>query len=302
MSTFQTLFSQDIGRMNWRTVLDSFFSAFNQFRTISFIDIIDILIVAYIIYRIMKLLKDTSAERLIKGIIILVGIMLLASMLHLTMISWLLQQALNVGLFAIVVVFQPELRRLLEQIGKCNFSRLIVPADAPDEVESMITATVSACADMSRTKTGALIVFERRECLGEIISTGTMVDAAPSAELIKNIFFKNSPLHDGAMIVRAGRVCAAGCVLPLSGNQSLSRDLGTRHRAAVGMSESADSVLVVVSEETGSISVAIGGMLKRHLSPDMLRKLLENELLDSEKQEKSRLAAIRDMWKGGAGK
>ena len=302
MSTFHTLFSQDIGRLNWRTVLDSFFSAFNQFRTISFIDILDILIVAYIIYRIMKLLKDTSAERLIKGIIILVGIMLLASMLHLTMISWLLQQALNVGLFAIVVVFQPELRRLLEQIGKGNFSRLIVPADAPDEVESMITATVSACADMSRTKTGALIVFERRERLGEIISTGTMVDAAPSAELIKNIFFKNSPLHDGAMIVRAGRVCAAGCVLPLSGNQSLSRDLGTRHRAAVGMSESADSVLVVVSEETGSISVAIGGMLKRHLSPDMLSKLLENELLDSEKQEKSRLAAIRDMWKGGAGK
>ena len=302
MSTFDTLFSQDIGRLNWRTVLDSFFSAFNQFRTISFIDILDILIVAYIIYRVMKLLKDTSAERLIKGIIILVGIMLLASMLHLTMISWLLQQALNVGLFAIVVVFQPELRRLLEQIGKGNFSRLIVPADAPDEVESMITATVSACADMSRTKTGALIVFERRERLGEIISTGTMVDAAPSAELIKNIFFKNSPLHDGAMIVRAGRVCAAGCVLPLSGNQSLSRDLGTRHRAAVGMSESADSVLVVVSEETGSISVAIGGMLKRHLSPDMLRKLLENELLDSEKQEKSRLAAIRDMWKGGAGK
>ena len=302
MSTFHTLFSQDIGRLNWRTVLDSFFSAFNQFRTISFIDILDILIVAYIIYRVMKLLKDTSAERLIKGIIILVGIMLLASMLHLTMISWLLQQALNVGLFAIVVVFQPELRRLLEQIGKGNFSRLIVPADAPDEVESMITATVSACADMSRTKTGALIVFERRERLGEIISTGTMVDAAPSAELIKNIFFKNSPLHDGAMIVRAGRVCAAGCVLPLSGNQSLSRDLGTRHRAAVGMSESADSVLVVVSEETGSISVAIGGMLKRHLSPDMLRKLLENELLDSEKQEKSRLAAIRAMWKGGAGK
>ena len=302
MSTFHTLFSQDIGRLNWRTVLDSFFSAFNQFRTISFIDILDILIVAYIIYRVMKLLKDTSAERLIKGIIILVGIMLLASMLHLTMISWLLQQALNVGLFAIVVVFQPELRRLLEQIGKGNFSRLIVPAGDPDEVESMISATVSACADMSRTKTGALIVFERRERLGEIISTGTMVDAAPSAELIKNIFFKNSPLHDGAMIVRAGRVCAAGCVLPLSGNQSLSRDLGTRHRAAVGMSESADSVLVVVSEETGSISVAIGGMLKRHLSPDMLRKLLENELLDSEKQEKSRLAAIRDMWKGGAGK
>ena len=302
MSTFQTLFSQDMGRLNWQSVLESFFSAFNQFRTISFIDIIDILIVAYIIYRVMKLLKDTSAERLVKGIIVLVGIMLLASMLHLTMISWLLQQALSVGVFAVVVVFQPELRRLLEQIGKGNLSRMLIPDTDPDVVESMIVATVSACADMSRTKTGALIVFERRERLGEIISTGTAVDAAPSAELIKNIFFKNSPLHDGAMVVRAGRICAAGCVLPLSGNQSLSRDLGTRHRAAVGMSESADSVLVVVSEETGAISVAIGGMLKRHLSPDMLRKLLENELLDSEKQEKSRLAAIRDIWKGGAGK
>ena len=283
-------------------MISSFFSAFDQFRTMTPIDVVDILVVAYIIYRVMKLLKDTSAARLAKGILILVLIMLFASFLHLTMISWLLRNALSVGVFAVVVIFQPELRRLLEQIGKGNFSRLIVPADAPDEVESMITATVSACADMSRTKTGALIVFERRERLGEIISTGTMVDAAPSAELIKNIFFKNSPLHDGAMVVRAGRVCAAGCVLPLSGNQSLSRDLGTRHRAAVGMSESADSVLVVVSEETGSISVAIGGMLKRHLSPDMLRKLLENELLDSEKQEKSRLAAIRDMWKGGAGK
>ena len=205
MSTFQTLFSQDMGRLNWQSVLESFFSAFNQFRTISFIDIIDILIVAYIIYRVMKLLKDTSAERLVKGIIVLVGIMLLASMLHLTMISWLLQQALSVGVFAVVVVFQPELRRLLEQIGKGNFSRLIVPAGDPDEVESMISATVSACADMSRTKTGALIVFERKERLGEIIATGTRVDAAPSAELIKNIFFKNSPLHDGAMIVRAGR-------------------------------------------------------------------------------------------------
>ena len=291
MSTFHTLFSQDIGRLNWRTVLDSFFSAFNQFRTISFIDILDILIVAYIIYRVMKLLKDTSAERLIKGIIILVGIMLLASMLHLTMISWLLQQALNVGLFAIVVVFQPELRRLLEQIGKGNFSRLIVPADAPDEVESMITATVSACADMSRTKTGALIVFERRERLGEIISTGTMVDAAPSAELIKNIFFKNSPLHDGAMIVRAGRVCAAGCVLPLSGNQSLSRDLGTRHRAAVGMSESADSVLVVVSEETGDISIAQGGEIRLDIDPVRLQQTLQRYLtINSRKRSKKEVA------------
>lgn len=269
------------------------------------IDVVDILVVTYIIYRVMKLLKDTSAARLAKGILILVLIMLFASFLHLTMISWLLRNALSVGVFAVVVIFQPELRRLLEQIGKGNLSRMLIPDTDPNVVESMIVATVSACADMSRTKTGALIVFERKERLGEIISTGTRVDAAPSAELIKNIFFKNSPLHDGAMIVRAGRVCAAGCVLPLSGNQGLSRDLGTRHRAAVGMSETADSVLVVVSEETGAISVAIGGMLKRHLSPEILQKMLESELLGDElrnKNEKSRIAAIRDKWKGGAGK
>ena len=269
------------------------------------IDVVDILVVAYIIYRVMKLLKDTSAARLAKGILVLVLIMLFASFLRLTMISWLLRNALSVGVFAVVVIFQPELRRLLEQIGKGNLSRMLIPDTDPNVVESMIVATVSACADMSRTKTGALIVFERKERLGEIIATGTRVDAAPSAELIKNIFFKNSPLHDGAMIVRAGRVCAAGCVLPLSGNQGLSRDLGTRHRAAVGMSETADSVLVVVSEETGAISVAIGGMLKRHLSPEILQKMLESELLGDElrnRNEKSRIAAIRDKWKGGAGK
>ena len=283
-------------------MISSFFSAFDQFRTMTPIDVVDILVVAYIIYRVMKLLKDTSAARLAKGILVLVLIMLFASFLHLTMISWLLRNALSV---AVVVIFQPELRRLLEQLGKGNLSRMLIPDTDPNVVESMIVATVSACADMSRTKTGALIVFERKERLGEIIATGTRVDAAPSAELIKNIFFKNSPLHDGAMIVRAGRVCAAGCVLPLSGNQGLSRDLGTRHRAAVGMSETADSVLVVVSEETGAISVAIGGMLKRHLSPEILQKMLESELLGDElrnRNEKSRIAAIRDKWKGGAGK
>ena len=155
---------------------------------------------------------------------------------------------------------------------------------------------------MSKTKTGVLIVFERRERLGEIVSTGTVVDADPSPELLKNIFFKNSPLHDGALIMREGRIYAAGCVLPLSGSQTLSRDLGTRHRAAVGMSESADSVLVVVSEETGAISVAIGGMLKRHLSPEVLKKVLESELLESEKPDKRRISSLRNIWKGGAGK
>ena len=190
-------------------MISSFFSAFDQFRTMTPIDVVDILVVAYIIYRVMKLLKDTSAARLAKGILILVLIMLFASFLRLTMISWLLRNALSVGVFAVVVIFQPELRRLLEQIGKGNLSRMLIPDTDPNVVESMIVATVSACADMSRTKTGALIVFERKERLGEIIATGTRVDAAPSAELIKNIFFKNSPLHD----FKDDRPCRTGCAL-----------------------------------------------------------------------------------------
>lgn len=273
--------------------------------TMRFSDIVDILIVAYLIYNIIMLIRKTNSFRLARGILLILIALWLSGVLKLTMFNRLLQKTVELGLIALVIIFQPELRRLLEQIGKGNLSRMLIPDTDPDVVESMIVATVSACADMSRTKTGALIVFERKERLGEIIATGTRVDAAPSAELIKNIFFKNSPLHDGAMIVRAGRVCAAGCVLPLSGNQGLSRDLGTRHRAAVGMSETADSVLVVVSEETGAISVAIGGMLKRHLSPEILQKMLESELLGDElrsKNDKSRIAAIRDKWKGGAGK
>ena len=265
-------------------------------------DVVDILIVAYIIYRVMKLLKDTSAARLAKGIIVLLLIWLLASIASLTTISFILQMAVYYAPFVLVVIFQPELRRLLEQLGKGNLSRLLVPANDPDAIEAAIYATVTACADMSRTKTGVLIVFERRERLGEIVSTGTVVDADPSPELLKNIFFKNSPLHDGALIMREGRIYAAGCVLPLSGSQTLSRDLGTRHRAAVGMSESADSVLVVVSEETGAISVAIGGMLKRHLSPEVLKKVLESELLEPEKPDKRRISSLRNIWKGGAGK
>ena len=273
-------------------------------KTISFVDVIDIACVSVLLYYLYKFIRDKRAGKLAVGVLLLFVIQIISKMLDMYLMQYIMQNIFQIGFITLVILFQPEIRSVLEKVGTTPIKGLRSISETKDQSyrEKVIDEIVSAVGDMGDSKTGALIVFERRERLGEIISTGTMVDAAPSAELIKNIFFKNSPLHDGAMIVRAGRVCAAGCVLPLSGNQSLSRDLGTRHRAAVGMSESADSVLVVVSEETGSISVAIGGMLKRHLSPDMLRKLLENELLDSEKQEKSRLAAIRDMWKGGAGK
>ena len=287
---------------NFDNMRNSIINSFNAMRTAGPMDIIDILIVAYIIYRLMKLLKDTSAARLAKGVIWLLLIFLIASYAGLNTISFILRNSLSIGVTAAIVIFQPELRRLLEQLGKGNISGLLVTANDPDAAEAAINATVAACADMSKTKTGVLIVFERKERLGEIISTGTIVDAAPSPELLKNIFFKNSPLHDGALIMREGRIYAAGCVLPLSGSQNLSRDLGTRHRAAVGMSESSDSVLVVVSEETGAISVAIGGMLKRHLSPEVLRKVLEAELITENKPDKKGISALRNIWKGGAGK
>lgn len=297
MQGFQSILAPNLD-FNWKTLIPDL----SYLRTASLADIVDILLVAYILYRVMKLLKDTSAERLVKGILILAVTLLLATSLQLTTISYILRTAFLYGVFVLVVIFQPELRRLLEQLGKGNVSRLFAGADRPDEVAAMISAVVQSCEDMSKTRTGALIVIERMERLGEIVKTGTLIDASPSQELIKNIFYPKSPLHDGAMIVRDGRVFAAGCVLPLSGNQNLARDLGTRHRAAVGMSESSDSVLVVVSEETGAISVASGGMLKRHLSAETLRKVLETELLDEGRAEKSRVAALRNMWKGGQGK
>ena len=177
---------------------------------------------------------------------------------------------------------------MLEQLGKGQGQlRKFLTGTEVDVVaiDQCINQTVSACESMSWTRTGALMVFERQERLSEIINTGTRIDAEPSEALIKNIFFHNSPLHDGALVVRDGRLYAAGCVLPLSSSQALSRDLGTRHRAAVGMSEASDAVLVVVSEETGAISVAIGGMLKRHLSPETLRKILVAELTPEQKEE-----------------
>ncbi len=295
----QEIFTPALQRINLRSLL----SSFDYLKTISPMDVIDIFIVAYIIYRVIKLLKDTSAERLVKGIIVLALVFLGSSILGLTTISYILKNSLSIGVFAVIVIFQPELRRILEQLGKGNIGRFFLSSGDPDSVEAAINAVVGACESMSKTKTGVLIVFEKADRLGEIVNTGTLLDAAPSPELIKNVFFKNSPLHDGAMVMREGRVYAAGCVLPLSGNQNLSRDLGTRHRAAVGMSEAADSVLVVVSEETGAISVAIGGMLKRHLTPDVLKKVLESELLeDNSKTDKSRIATLKNMWKGGASK
>lgn len=248
-------------------------------------DVVDVAIMSYLIYRCMKLLQGSSAMRLAKGILIIMIVQQIAKACQLNTISFVLNNAFNSGIIVLAIIFQPELRRMLEQLGKQGQMRKLLTGAEIDAtaIEQCISQTVSACESMSWTRTGVLMVFERQERLSEIIKTGTLIDAEPSAELLKNIFFKNSPLHDGALVVRDGRLCAAGCVLPLSNNQNLSRDLGTRHRAAIGMSEVSDAVLVIVSEETGSISVAIGGMLKRHLSPDTLRKILTAELMPEDK-------------------
>ena len=250
--------------------------------TMRFSDIVDILIVAYLIYNIIMLIRKTNSFRLARGILLILIALWLSGVLKLTMFTRLLQKTVELGLIALVIIFQPELRRLLEQIGKGNFSRLIVPADAPDEVESMITATVSACADMSRTKTGALIVLERNTNLSEIVRTGTPVNSAVNLEVLGTIFYEGTPLHDGAAIIEDGRIKAAGCVLPLSNNLDLGKDMGTRHRACLGIAENSDAIAIVVSEETGIISMAKNGVLMRHFDRQTLYTRLVDEMIPKE--------------------
>ena len=250
-------------------------------------DYLDILVVAYLIYKLLPLLRTPHIMRLARTVIALVLIAWITSAAKLYTINWLLNQLLAVGLLAFVVLFQPELRRMLDHLGNVKISKFFGMPRQVQEVDAVITQTVRACEAMSRKKVGALIVFARDQRLEEYFKTGTSIDAQVSDQLVRNIFFKNSPLHDGAMIIRDGRIAAAGCVLPLSNNENLAPELGTRHRAGVGMSEATDAVVVIVSEENGSISVAAGGMLKRFLKVETLDKLLRQELHTVDSQEES---------------
>ena len=247
-------------------------------------DFLDILIVGVLIYKLLPMLRSSGAVR-IAGVI---GVVLLAAGLtqvfELYALNFILSQFLQVGLVAIVVLFQPELRRMLDHLGSVKLKKLLGTQRTENEMASVIAHAVRACETMSHERVGALIVFARDSHLDEYYKSGTMLDARVSAPLIRNVFFPKAALHDGAVIIREGRIVAAGCVLPLSETNRLSVDLGTRHRAAVGMSEITDAVVVVVSEETGAISVAIGGMLKRHLAGQTLEKLLINELCPGDPQ------------------
>ena len=265
-------------------------------------DYLDIILVAFLIYKLLPLLRTHSTMRIARAVVAVVIITWLAGVMKLYTISWLLNQVLAVGALAVVILFQPELRRMLDHIGSVKLRTLLGGSKPAQEMDHVISQTVKACEVMSRERVGALIVFARNASLEEYFKTGTRIDGQVSEQLLRNIFFPKAALHDGAMIIRDGRVAAAGCVLPLSDSNRLSADLGTRHRAGVGMSEASDAVVVIVSEETGTISVAVGGMLKRHLAPQTLERLLQNELCkkDETAKDQSPLNSLREKVLGKA--
>ena len=263
-------------------------------------DYLDILLVAYVIYSILPLIRTPNTMRIARAVAVLLAVAWLTGEMKLYTVNYILNQVLAVGVLAVVVLFQPELRRMLDRLGNMRLRNLLgLTGEHHDDLDPIISQTVAACEIMSRERVGALIVFAREARLDEYFKTGTQIDGQVTEQLIRNIFFVKAPLHDGAMIIRDGRIAAAGCVLPLSDSNRLSADLGTRHRAGVGMSEASDAVVVIVSEETGTISVAVGGMLKRHLAPQTLGRLLHNELRTSEAQEEQTVfTRLRDLISG----
>lgn len=274
--------------------MDTIQAILDQLPGMQWSDILDIIIVAFLIYKLLPLLRSTGTLRIAWMVVAFIVIASLTDALNMHTLSFLFSQLLAVGLIAIVVLFQPEIRRMLEHIGSMKLKNFLGTEKPMPEMIPIITQTVHACEIMSREKIGALIVFARTNRLEEYFKTGTMIDAQVSEQLIRNVFFPRAALHDGALIIRDGRVTAAGCVLPLSESDRINADLGTRHRAAVGISEVSDAVIVVVSEETGAISVAVGGMLKRHLAPQTLERLLRNELCpEEEKQEDGLVLKLR---------
>ena len=270
---------------------------FGNIGTIRIADVVDILLVAVLFYFVITLIRRAQSYKVFQGIIIILLALWLSGELQLYTVNFILRNAVQIGLLALVVLFQPEIRRFLEKLGTGKPLRRILGAGQSQTTDTAITQTVLACSDMSATKTGALIIFERDNRLDEQIRTGTVLDAEISSELLKNIFYPKAPLHDGAVIVRDGRIQAGGCMLPLSNNPNLSRDLGMRHRAGIGMSEASDAVVVIVSEETGGISVAINGMLKRHLGKETFEKLLRAELVQEETERSNGFRLFRKKEK-----
>lgn len=255
-----------------------------------FKDAVDIIIVAFLIYGVVKLVRETRAGQLVKGLFLLVVLFIISSYFNLVMVSRVLAYFFQFAFVAILIVFQPEIRKALEQVGRNNVGQSIAAVVTGRDrsydraqIRKAINAVVDGVGILQQLKMGALIVFERKTKLGDIIETGTQINCEPSGQIVGNIFFNKAPLHDGAMIIRDGMIHAAGCILPLTKNTSVSAELGTRHRAALGVSEESDAVVVVVSEETGQISVAVNGVLACRFTRDTLRDVLEGYLIPQEK-------------------
>lgn len=273
--------------------------------TIRLTDWVDIALMAYGIYVVLKLVGQSRAASVGRGVLIFLVALGASDFFKLNSVYFILRNIVTWGVLALLIIFQPEIRRMLEQLGSSKLTSLnpFAKVQQAGALETAISQTVDACTEMSASRTGVLIVFERENKLDDIARTGTIVDAQVSVQLLKNIFFVKAAMHDGACIVRDGRLYAGGCQLPLTHNPNISRDLGMRHRAGIGMSENSDAVVVIVSEETGAISVAIRGMLKRHLTAQTLETLLHNELMpatedDKAEKKKLRLPQFRNLWNG----
>ncbi|MDE6781393.1 MAG: diadenylate cyclase CdaA [Ruminococcus sp.] len=285
--------------MKFHDIKDAFFSILS---TMEFLDIIDIVILAYIIYMALKLIRETRAGQLVKGILLLVAGYFISKFCKLKIIEYLLKSTLDIGLIAMIILFQPELRRALEKFGRTKFDIRFGFGQGSDTLvkkwENAIDAICDSCVELSATCTGALIVVERQVRLGEQIETGTIMNAVPSKEVFGNIFYPKTPLHDGAVIMRDGIILAAACFLPKPQNDAIiNKKLGSRHRAAIGMSENSDAVIIVVSEETGQISVAMNGVLTRDYTHEKLKQLLYKEVTDEKQYSKD-----SDGVKGGKDK
>lgn len=245
----------------------------NSVKNISVSSVMDILAVSYIFYKAYMLIRETRAEQLLKGIIFIILLIPVSSFFNLTMLNWILTKTLTIGVLSFIIIFQPEIRRALEHLGRTAFNDKHILED-DETMEKVVSEIVNSTENLSKSKTGALIIIEQLTGLGDIINTGTQLDAVVSSALLENIFVVNTPLHDGATIIRNNRIVSAGCFLPLTSNNDINKKLGTRHRAAIGISENSDALIIAVSEETGTISLAVNGVLTRNYNRERLKDIL----------------------------
>lgn len=245
----------------------------NSIKNMTVWSILDILVVSYIFYKIYMLIKETRAEQLLKGILLILLLIPISSLLNLTMLNWILNKTITIGVLSIVIIFQPEIRRALEHIGRSAFNDKHILEDE-EKMHEVVSEIINAIDNLAKTKTGALIIIEQNTGLGDVVHSGTKIDAIVTSALLENIFVVNTPLHDGATIIRNDRIVASGCVLPLTGNNAINKKLGTRHRAGIGISEISDALVLIVSEETGIISLAVNGKLTRNYNKEKLKSLL----------------------------